>query len=112
MLSKWLIDGEVSRLPGYTTHYIGCGGAVINRKREVLLVSEKSGYNKGYWSLPGGRADPNEMIEKTAEREIFEELGLKCKAKNLFMLRESTRSLFGKPDIYFAFLLIPEGEEE
>lgn len=32
MVSKWLLEDQENRLPNYTTHYIGCGGAVINKK--------------------------------------------------------------------------------
>jgi hypothetical protein len=38
LFSKWLVEEEESRLPSYTTHYIGTGGLIINDSEEVLLV--------------------------------------------------------------------------
>jgi Nudix hydrolase domain len=29
VLSKWLVEGERSRLPNYTTHYAGVGGVCM-----------------------------------------------------------------------------------
>ncbi|KAL4491482.1 hypothetical protein ABPG72_008138 [Tetrahymena utriculariae] len=107
ILSKWLLEGQKNTLPGYASHYVGCGGAVINSKNEVLMVQEKYGYNSEIWSFPGGRADPSEEINETAEREIYEELGMKVEAVDLLLLRESTQSIFNKPDLYFAFLMRP-----
>ncbi|KAL4442789.1 hypothetical protein ABPG74_010678 [Tetrahymena malaccensis] len=107
LLSKWLLEGQKNNLPGYASHYVGCGGAVINSKNELLMVQERYGYNTGIWSFPGGRADPNEEINQTAEREIFEELGMKVEAIDLLLVRESTQSIFNKPDLYFAFIMRP-----
>ena len=33
--------------------------------------------NEGVWSIPKGIADPNEKLEDAAEREFFEETGIK-----------------------------------
>lgn len=110
MLSKWLDANSPNKLPGYATHYIGCGGAVVNSKNEVLLVKEKFNNPQNRWSFPGGRADHNETVEEAAVREIYEELGLRCRVVDLLVMRESKTSIFGKADIYFSFLLRPLDE--
>ncbi len=43
MLTHWLTaDVEVSKLPTYSSHYLGCGGAVVDfEKEEILLITER-----------------------------------------------------------------------
>ena len=41
----------------------------------------------------------------------MEETGLICEPKDLFLMREMQQSLFGHPDIYFAFILNPLTQE-
>jgi ADP-ribose pyrophosphatase YjhB (NUDIX family) len=103
--------GETNTMPQPPTHYVGCGGIVINAHNEVLLVQERQGYKKGTFNIPSGRADLGETIEQTAVREVFEETGLRTKCIDLVGLREVQNTLFGKPDLYFLFLLKLDGEE-
>ena len=60
MLSKWLLKDRLSTLPSFSTHYVGCAGAIINDKNEILLIKEKSGAKKDQWGIPGGRANLGE----------------------------------------------------
>lgn len=72
------------------------------------MVREKNGYRKGTWNIPGGRVDTGESIVEGALREIREETNLECEYEDIIMVREVLNTLFGKPDIYFAFLLKPK----
>ena len=42
----------------------------------ILLIKRDTVPFKGYWALPGGRAEPGETVEQTIVREVNEETGL------------------------------------
>lgn len=60
---------------------------VVFRNGQVLLVRHTYGAVKGKFLIPGGFAEPNELPEKTAEREVFEETKIKITAKRLAAVR-------------------------
>ena len=51
-------------------------GALVCRRREVLLVRRAVDPGKGQWSFPAGFQDYGETAEQTAQREVLEETGL------------------------------------
>ena len=59
-------------------------GFVVNCRNEILLIQRGYGSNKGKWSLPGGRRDPGEILQKTAVRETREETGIRMSAEELY----------------------------
>mmetsp|Transcript_7371 Transcript_7371/g.5640 ORF Transcript_7371/g.5640 Transcript_7371/m.5640 type:complete len:81 (+) Transcript_7371:733-975(+) len=60
LMCKWIDDSCENRIPYYPHHYIGLGGLVINKKKEVLMIQEIK--NKDKWKYPGGLMDPGETI--------------------------------------------------
>ena len=42
----------------------------------ILLIKRDTVPFKGFWALPGGRAEPDETVEQTIVREVKEETGL------------------------------------
>jgi 8-oxo-dGTP diphosphatase len=42
----------------------------------ILLVKRDTLPSKGFWALPGGRAEPSEEVEQTIVRKVKEETGL------------------------------------
>lgn len=44
---------------------------------QLLLIQRKHEPFQNYWALPGGFVDENEEVEQAAQRELFEECGLK-----------------------------------
>jgi 8-oxo-dGTP diphosphatase len=43
---------------------------------QILLIKRATVPFKGYWALPGGKAEPGETVEQTIIREAKEETGL------------------------------------
>lgn len=67
LLCNWLPGGKsASRLPPSPSHYIGVAGFVLNSRREILMVQERSGpaAGIGLWKLPGGLCDVGEDIHR------------------------------------------------
>ncbi|HJV16676.1 MAG TPA: NUDIX hydrolase [Bacillales bacterium] len=77
---------------------VGSTIIVVNDKKEILF-QHRSDTNE--WGLPGGAMEIGETLEQTAERELFEETGLK--ARNF----KFVDILSGK-ELYFKY---PNGDE-
>lgn len=60
--------------------------AVIEQDGKYLITQrpEDGRHNGGRWEFPGGKVDFGESPRIGLEREIFEELGLKVSAKDIF----------------------------
>ncbi len=71
-------------------HTESAGGIVLNPKGEVLVVSQHG----TSWSLPKGHLDPGEKALEAAQREIFEESGIR-KLKLIKPLGSYTRHRIG-----------------
>jgi ADP-ribose pyrophosphatase len=84
---------------------IGVGAVVFNDKGEVLLVKRRNEPAKNMWTIPGGRLKAGETLKQTAEREIFEETGIKIEANEIIY----TFELIEKDDddnIRFHYIII------
>ena len=56
--------------------------AVVFFEGKVLVAKRGPGRDEGCWEFPGRKKQEDESILKTAERELFEELGLTVKSEN------------------------------
>lgn len=65
--------------------------AFLIRHQQVLLVKHKK---LGIWLAPGGHIKRNELPHVTAERECFEESGVKVQALSAYPTREGTNSQY------------------
>jgi 8-oxo-dGTP diphosphatase len=61
---------------------VGAGGLIENDGK-VLLVKRGISPWRGYWYLPAGFLEADETPLQAAEREVYEETGLKVHAKRL-----------------------------
>jgi 8-oxo-dGTP diphosphatase len=56
-------------------------GAVVIRDGKVLLVKRGVPPSEGLWAIPGGMIELGETIQQAAEREIYEETGIRIQAR-------------------------------
>lgn len=74
---------RLSEAPG-----VGCG-AVIVRDGQLLLIRRLKPPDAGAWSIPGGRVEVFEPLDRTVRREIAEEVGLTIEAMEPLCVVES-----------------------
>ena len=55
-------------------------GAVVIRNGAVLLVRRSKPPSEGLWAIPGGSVELGESLQQAAERELFEETGVRVRA--------------------------------
>ncbi|XP_010252771.1 PREDICTED: nudix hydrolase 2 [Nelumbo nucifera] len=108
MLVYWIPE-TANSLPVNATHRVGIGAFVMNDKKEVLVVQEKSGKFRGtgVWKFPTGVVDEGEDICKGAVREVKEETGIDAEFVEVLAFRQSHKSFFEKSDLFFLCMLRP-----
>ncbi|KAJ9186178.1 hypothetical protein P3X46_005710 [Hevea brasiliensis] len=108
MLIYWIPEGTHT-LPANASHRVGIAAFVMNDKREVLVVQEKSGIFRGtgVWKFPTGVVDEGEDICVAAVREVKEETDIDTKFVEVLAFRQSHKVYFGKSDLSFICLLQP-----
>lgn len=61
--------------------------AVVVRDGSILLVRPTYGPLKGKWVIPGGLLEPDETLDRTAEREVLEEAGIEAHVQGVMAVR-------------------------
>ena len=85
---------------GYATPRVDVRGAVF-RDGKLLLVRERS---DGGWTMPGGWADVGDVPSEAAEREVWEEAGLRVKACQVIGVYDANR--VAPLELFHAYKLI------
>ena len=85
---------------GYATPRVDVRGAVF-KDGKLLLVRERM---DGGWTMPGGWADVGDVPSQAAEREVWEEAGLRVKARHVVGVYDANR--VGPLELFHAFKLV------
>ncbi|KAJ8754384.1 hypothetical protein K2173_002835 [Erythroxylum novogranatense] len=109
MLVRWLPKTIPDTLPGNASHTVGIGAFVMNAKKEVLVVQERSGQfrGKGVWKMPTGAVNQGEDFCMAAIREVKEETGIDTKFLQVLAFSQTHQTFFGKSDLFFVCVLQP-----
>ena len=73
---------------GYKTPKVDVRAVVFNEKGQILLIQEKVDKR---WAMPGGWSDIGYSPGEVAEKECFEEAGLKVKATRLLAIMDKQK---------------------
>lgn len=108
MLVYWIPATE-NTIPLNATHRVGVGGFVVNDKKEILVVQEKTGKLRGlgFWKIPTGVLNQGEDIFTGVIREVKEETGIEAEFVEILAFRQSHQSFFEKSDLFFLCMLRP-----
>lgn len=87
---------------------VGAAGAVVH-EGQVLLVRKTYGVAKGMWSLPGGFAQHDELLDEAAVREVLEETGVQAEVLSLISVRTRYEPEGGA--VFVIFRMRPLGGE-
>ena len=60
-------------------------GIIASFNNRVLLCKRNTEPRKNYWTVPAGFMENEETLLEGAQREAFEEVGIKPQTSNLFM---------------------------
>ncbi|KAF9664366.1 hypothetical protein SADUNF_Sadunf16G0011100 [Salix dunnii] len=108
MLAFWIPEGAHT-LPANASHCVGIVAFVMNKKREVLVVQEKSGIFRGtgIWKFPTGVVDEGEDVCAGAMREVKEETAIDTEFVEVLAFWQSHKSFFEKSSLHFVCMLRP-----
>lgn len=83
------------------THRIRVAG-LLRRGDEILLIQQQNRHGVRTWSIPGGRLEASDAdIFRGAEREVWEETGLRVQAQQLRFVSE-----YLAPELFALTLII------
>ncbi len=89
---------------GYRTPKVDVRCIIFNDQHEILMVQERL---DSRWSLPGGWCDVGYTPTETAEKEAFEEAGIKVKASRVLAIFD--KKCHNHPeDLFYSYKIFVE----
>ena len=89
---------------------VGCSAVIFDETRTKALLTQRT--DNGRWCIPGGGLEPGESAAEACEREVWEETGLKVRAKRLIGVYSNPDQLVIYPDGNKAFFVVLNFEVE
>ncbi|MBE0671237.1 MAG: NUDIX domain-containing protein [Anaerolineales bacterium] len=89
---------------------VGCSAVIFDEQREKVLLTQRA--DNGRWCIPGGQLEAGESAAEACEREVWEETGLKVRAKRLIGVYSNPDQLVIYPDGNKAFFVVINFEVE
>ena len=88
---------------------VGCSAILSNDEGKFLLTRRT---DNGHWCLPGGAMESGESVAEACEREVWEETGLRVRAKRLIGVYSNPDQLVIYPDGNKVFMVVMSFEAE
>lgn len=89
---------------------VGCSAVIFDETRTRVLLTQRT--DNGRWCLPGGQLEAGESAAEACEREVWEETGLKVRAKKLLGVYSNPDQLVIYNDGNKAFFVVLNFEVE
>lgn len=86
--------------------------AIIIDGTRLLTVHMRSPEGKEYYTLPGGKQEPNELMIDALKRETKEETGYTVEPKSLLFIREGFNEESHRIEFMFICDIVGEREED
>lgn len=111
---------DMSQVPSYGTHYVKVDCMVLEENTgRVLMVRERVGHEVQPLKLVTGAAEAGEFFSEAAEREVYEETGIRARFHSVQGIANRRTTRFDRDEIVFSCILyaaegqkpIPDGKE-
>lgn len=86
--------------------------AIVLNGNRLLTVKMLSEDGREYYTLPGGKQLPDELMLDTLKREVKEETGYTVEAKSLLFIREAFKEEHHRIEFMFICETVGEVEED
>nr|WP_321456309.1 NUDIX hydrolase [uncultured Cohaesibacter sp.] len=81
--------------------------SIVVRERQILLVRRANPPDAGKWGFPGGKVEFGETLEIAAQRELFEETGIRARADSILTTFETfTRNTSGRLEFHYVLIAV------
>jgi len=116
MMVAWLANTP-PKFPAYGTHNVGVSvvlvrDGVVPGTSEILFVRERfARKHRDHWKCVSGAVEEGEFIEHAAQRELFEETGLRGSFKCVLGFWNRYGTKFGRSELHFGcYMRLAPGE--